>query len=138
MKENPFILSIETSCDETSAAITQGPKVLSNVISSQIQHEAYGGVIPELASRLHQQHILKVVEKSLKDASVEKKMLDAIAVTQGPGLMGALLVGNSFAKALAYGLNIPLILVLHMNAHVLANFLTDTHPFFPLICLTVS
>ncbi|MCI4670392.1 MAG: tRNA (adenosine(37)-N6)-threonylcarbamoyltransferase complex transferase subunit TsaD [Bacteroidia bacterium] len=138
MKENPLILSIESSCDETSAAVLEGEKVLSNIISSQVQHEEYGGVIPELASRLHQQHILKVVNKSLKVASKELNELDAIAVTDGPGLMGSLLVGNSFAKALSYGLGVPLIGVHHMKAHVLANFLTDNPPKFPFMCLTVS
>lgn len=116
----------------------EGKTVLSNVISSQVQHEEYGGVIPELASRLHQQHILKVVDKALKVASRGLGQLDAIAVTAGPGLMGALLVGNSFAKAMAYGLDIPLIGVHHMKAHVLANFLTENPPQFPFICLTVS
>ncbi len=138
MNQDSLILAIETSCDETSAAILQGPQVLANIISSQVQHEEYGGVIPELASRLHQQQIIRVVEEALKRASKQKKDLDAIAVTQGPGLLGALLVGNSFAKALSFGLDIPLIGVHHMQGHVLANFLTDNPPAFPFICLTVS
>jgi len=136
--QTPYILAIESSCDETAAAVMQGPHVKGNVISSQIEHEAYGGVIPELASRLHQQHIVPVVQQALREAGVTLQDLDGIAVTQGPGLLGALLVGHSFAKALAAGLDIPLLTVHHMQAHVLANFLTDTPPAFPFICLTVS
>ncbi|MEO0897028.1 MAG: tRNA (adenosine(37)-N6)-threonylcarbamoyltransferase complex transferase subunit TsaD [Bacteroidota bacterium] len=138
MEKESLLLAIETSCDETSAAILHGNRVLSNVVSSQLEHEDYGGVIPELASRLHQQHIVRIVEKSLKEAGTKKEDLDAIAFTQGPGLMGALLVGASFAKAMAFGLDIPLIGVNHMQAHVLANFLTENPPSFPFICLTVS
>jgi len=133
-----MLLAIESSCDETSAAVLQGRRVLSNVISSQLEHSDYGGVIPELASRLHQQQIIRVVDKALREAGVERKQLTAIAFTRGPGLMGALLVGTSFAKALAYGLGIPLVEVNHMQAHVLANFLLPHPPQFPFICLTVS
>lgn len=133
-----MLLAIESSCDETSAAVLQGPRVLSNVISSQLEHSDYGGVIPELASRLHQQQIIRVVDKALREAGVERTQLSAVAFTRGPGLMGALLVGTSFAKALAYGLDIPLVEVNHMQAHVLANFLLPDPPRFPFICLTVS
>jgi N6-L-threonylcarbamoyladenine synthase len=136
----PFamLLAIESSCDETSAAVLQGPRVRSNVISSQLEHRDYGGVIPELASRLHQQQIIRVIDKALREAKVERTQLSAVAFTRGPGLMGALLVGTSFAKALAYGLGIPLVEVNHMQAHVLANFLLPDPPQFPFICLTVS
>jgi N6-L-threonylcarbamoyladenine synthase len=133
-----MLLAIESSCDETSAAVLDGPQVLSNVISSQVQHSDYGGVIPELASRLHQQQIIRVVDQALAQAGVQREALTAVAFTRGPGLMGALLVGTSFAKALAYGLGLPLIEVNHMQAHVLANFLLPQPPQFPFICLTVS
>lgn len=133
-----LLLSIESSCDETAASILKNDQVLANVIASQIDHSEYGGVIPELASRLHQQSILKVIDSAFKQAGVKKEELDAIAFTQGPGLLGALLVGTSFAKAMAFGLGIPLIEVNHMQAHVLANFLSDSPPEFPFICLTVS
>jgi N6-L-threonylcarbamoyladenine synthase len=132
------ILGIESSCDETSAAVVREGTSLSNIISSQLQHQAYGGVIPELASRLHQQHIVKVVDEALEQAGVAKKDLNAIAVTEGPGLIGALLVGHGFAKAMAFALGIPLIAVDHLEAHVLANFLKPDPPRFPFICLTVS
>lgn len=132
------ILAIESSCDETSAAVLYDTEVRSNVISSQLDHSEYGGVIPELASRLHQQQIVRVVDKALRVADTDRSQLDAIAFTQGPGLMGALLVGTCFAKSLAYGLGIPLISVNHMRAHVLANFLLPEPPKFPFICLTVS
>jgi len=134
----PTILAIESSCDETSAAVIRDGKVLSNVISSQMQHSVYGGVIPELASRLHQQQIIAVTQASLAGAGVDKGVLDAVAFTRGPGLAGALLVGTCFAKAFALALGIPLIEVNHMQAHVLANFLSDTPPSFPFLCLTVS
>jgi len=134
----PYILAIESSCDETSAAILTDGKVKSNIISSQLQHSEYGGVIPELASRLHQQQIIRVVNQALKQAEVDKRQLDAVAFTRGPGLLGALLVGTCFAKAYAFGLGIPLIEVNHMQAHVLANFLNPQPPAFPFICLTVS
>ena len=133
-----IILAIESSCDETSAAVLAGSQLLSNIIATQLIHEQYGGVVPELASRAHQQHILPVVERALLDAKVQKSDLSAIAFTRGPGLLGSLLVGASFAKAFALGLNIPLVEVNHMQAHVLAHFLEDPKPPFPFLCLTVS
>lgn len=132
------ILAIESSCDETSAAVLANGHMLSNVIATQLIHEQYGGVVPELASRAHQQHILPVVERALADANLPKNALSAIAFTRGPGLLGSLLVGASFAKALALGLNIPLIEVNHMQAHVLAHFIDAPRPTFPFMCLTVS
>ncbi len=132
------ILAIESSCDETSAAVISNGQLRSNIVATQVIHQKYGGVVPELASRAHQQHILPVVEKALQDAKVSKKDLNAIAFTRGPGLLGALLVGASFAKALALGLNIPLIEVNHMQAHVLAHFIEEPCPAFPFLCLTVS
>jgi N6-L-threonylcarbamoyladenine synthase len=132
------ILAIESSCDETSAAIVQNGKVLNNIIATQSVHEKYGGVVPELASRAHQQHIVPVVEQALSDANISKKDLKAVAFTQGPGLLGALLVGSSFAKSLASALKIPLIGVNHMQAHILAHFIEDPKPNFPFLCLTVS
>lgn len=134
----PLILAIESSCDETSAAVIRDGKVLSNFISSQLQHSVYGGVIPELASRLHQQRVVAVTQAALTEAGVDKGELDAVAFTRGPGLAGALLVGTCFAKAFALALGIPLIEVNHMQAHVLANFLSETPPSFPFLCLTVS
>jgi N6-L-threonylcarbamoyladenine synthase len=137
-----IILAIESSCDETSAAVLVDSEMRSNVIATQLIHEQYGGVVPELASRAHQQHIWPVVERALADAKVTKRDLSAIAFTRGPGLLGSLLVGASFAKALALGLNIPLIEVNHMQAHVLAHFIDDpdrpAKPQFPFLCLTVS
>ncbi|MEM6263463.1 MAG: tRNA (adenosine(37)-N6)-threonylcarbamoyltransferase complex transferase subunit TsaD [Bacteroidota bacterium] len=135
---NPYILAIESSCDETSAAVSRGTEILSNVISSQLEHSKYGGVIPELASRLHQQHIVAVVQEALEQAKVDSHQLNAVAFTRGPGLLGALLVGTSFAKAYAFAKDIPLIEVNHMEAHVLANFIDPPLPAFPFICLTVS
>ncbi|GAB3792536.1 tRNA (adenosine(37)-N6)-threonylcarbamoyltransferase complex transferase subunit TsaD [Spirosoma humi] len=132
------ILAIESSCDETSAAVLANGHLLSNVIATQLIHEQYGGVVPELASRAHQQHILPVVERALADAKLPKNELSAIAFTRGPGLLGSLLVGTSFAKAMALGLNIPLIEVNHMQAHVLAHFIEAPRPAFPFLCLTVS
>jgi len=132
------ILAIESSCDETSASVIFNGKILSNVVATQLIHTQYGGVVPELASRAHQQHILPVVDKALNDAKVTKKDLDAIAFTKGPGLLGALLVGTSFAKSMALGLDIPLIEINHMQAHVLAHFIEDPKPSFPFLCLTVS
>ncbi|QKZ12514.1 tRNA (adenosine(37)-N6)-threonylcarbamoyltransferase complex transferase subunit TsaD [Spirosoma sp. KUDC1026] len=137
------ILAIESSCDETSAAVLANGQLLSNVIATQLIHEQYGGVVPELASRAHQQHILPVVERALADANIPKSDLSAIAFTRGPGLLGSLLVGTSFAKAMALGLQIPLIEVNHMQAHVLAHFIDEpgtsrTKPTFPFLCLTVS
>jgi len=132
------ILAIESSCDETSAAVISNGQLRSNIVATQVIHQKYGGVVPELASRAHQQHILPVVEKALEDAKVSKKDLNAIAFTRGPGLLGALLVGASFAKALALGLKVPLIEVHHMQAHVLAHFIEAPCPAFPFLCLTVS
>ncbi|GAB4002746.1 tRNA (adenosine(37)-N6)-threonylcarbamoyltransferase complex transferase subunit TsaD [Spirosoma daeguense] len=132
------ILAIESSCDETSAAVLADGHIRSNIIATQLIHEKYGGVVPELASRAHQQHILPVVERALQDAKLSKNDVNAVAFTRGPGLLGSLLVGASFAKALALGLNIPLIEVNHMQAHVLAHFLESPAPTFPFLCLTVS
>jgi len=134
----PIILAIESSCDDTSAAVISNGKILSNYISSQAIHSSYGGVVPELASRDHQKAIVYVVERALQDANIKKRELDAIAVTCGPGLLGALLVGVSFAKAMAQALDIPLIDVNHMQAHVLAHFIDDPTPQFPFLCMTVS
>lgn len=133
-----IILGIESSCDETSAAISIEGKIYSNFIANQIVHEKFGGVIPELASRAHQQHIVPVVHQALAEANIKKEDLDAIAFTRGPGLLGSLLVGTSFAKAFALSLNIPLIDVNHMQAHILAHFIEDPKPSFPFLCLTVS
>jgi N6-L-threonylcarbamoyladenine synthase len=140
-KKTIHILSIESSCDDTSAAILENDKVLSNVVANQEIHAAYGGVVPELASRAHQQNIVPVVDQALKQAGIDKKDLDAIAFTQGPGLMGSLLVGTSFAKSLSIGLHIPLLAINHMQAHVLAHFIADktqNPPPFPFLCLTIS
>jgi N6-L-threonylcarbamoyladenine synthase len=135
---SPIILAIESSCDETSASVIRNGKVLNNIIASQTVHQIYGGVVPELASRAHQQNILTVVDQAIKDAVLTLDKLDAIAFTRGPGLMGSLLVGVSFAKGMAIGLNIPLIEVNHMQAHVLSHFIEEPHPSFPFLCLTVS
>ena len=139
---NEYILGIESSCDDTSAAVLQGTCVLSNVIASQKVHEKYGGVVPELASRAHQQNIIPVIDTALKEAKINKNQLSAIAFTRGPGLLGSLLVGTSFSKAFAQTLNIPMVEIDHMNAHILVHFATDaTHtevPEFPFLCLTVS
>jgi N6-L-threonylcarbamoyladenine synthase len=132
------ILAIESSCDESSAAVISNGKLRSNVVATQLIHQQWGGVVPELASRAHQQHIVPVVEQALTDAKVSKSDLNAIAFTRGPGLLGALLVGTSFAKALALGLGVPLIDVHHMQAHVLAHFIEEPAPSFPFLCLTVS
>ena len=132
------ILAIESSCDETSASIIVNGKVLNNIVATQSVHEKYGGVVPELASRAHQENLIPVVHEALSTAGISKKELSAIAVTRGPGLMGSLLVGVSFAKAFAKALDIPLIDVNHMQAHVLAHFITEPRPNFPFICLTVS
>lgn len=132
------ILAIESSCDETSAAVIHNSKILANVVASQQVHEQWGGVVPELASRAHQQNIIPVVHKALQDANITKKELDAVAFTRGPGLLGALLVGASFAKSFALGLGVPLIDVNHMQAHILAHFIDDPKPPFPFLCLTVS
>ena len=138
-----IILGIESSCDDTSAAVIKDGYLLSNVVSSQAVHEAYGGVVPELASRAHQQNIVPVVHEALKRAGVTKEELSAVAFTRGPGLMGSLLVGVSFAKGFASSLNIPLIDVNHLNGHVLAHFIKaegeeNRQPNFPFLCLLVS
>lgn len=132
------ILAIESSCDETSVAVCRDGIILSNIIAGQAVHEQYGGVVPELASRAHMQNILPVTDAALKKAGCRLEDLSAIAYTQAPGLIGALLVGGSFAKSLSLGLNIPLIGVHHMQAHVLANLIEEPRPEFPFICLTVS
>jgi N6-L-threonylcarbamoyladenine synthase len=134
----PVILAIESSCDDTSAAVCVDGAVLSNVIANQAIHEAYGGVVPELASRVHQQNIVPAVQQALLNAKVNKNDIDAVAFTRGPGLLGSLLVGVSFAKAFALANNLPLIEVNHMQAHVLAHFIADKKPSFPFLCLTVS
>jgi N6-L-threonylcarbamoyladenine synthase len=133
-----IILAIESSCDETSASVIVNGKVLNNIIATQAMHQKYGGVVPELASRAHQQNIVAVVKESMEDAHVHPTDLDAIAFTRGPGLLGSLLVGTSFAKGLALALDKPLIEVNHMQAHVLAHFIDDPQPAFPFLCLTVS
>lgn len=134
----PVILAIESSCDETAAAICNNGRILSNIIATQKVHEQYGGVVPELASRAHMQNILPVADKALSDAHTTLQQVDAIAFTQAPGLIGALLVGAGFAKSLALALHKPLIAVHHMQAHVLANLIDDPKPTFPFLCLTVS
>lgn len=133
-----IILGIESSCDETSAAICIDGVIYANVIATQEMHAAFGGVVPELASRAHQQNIVPVVEQALAEAKIGKKDLDAVAFTRGPGLLGSLLVGTSFAKGLALALDIPLIDINHMQAHILAHFIEDPKPSFPFLCLTVS
>ena len=133
-----IILGIESSCDETSASICIDGKVMNNIIATQSIHEEYGGVVPELASRAHQKNIILVVESALRGAEVKFSDLSAIAVTQGPGLLGALMVGYSYAKSLAFALEIPIINVNHMKAHILAHFIETPTPIFPFICLTVS
>ncbi|MGN7206043.1 tRNA (adenosine(37)-N6)-threonylcarbamoyltransferase complex transferase subunit TsaD [Pedobacter sp. SAFR-022] len=133
-----IILAIESSCDETSVAVCNNGKITSNVIANQTIHQNYGGVIPELASRVHQQNIVPVIHQALLDAQVDKKDIDTVAFTQGPGLLGALLVGVSFAKSFALALDVPLISVNHMQAHILAHFIDDPKPAFPFLCLTVS
>ena len=154
----PVILAIESSCDETCAAVIKNGKILANIIATQSVHKQYGGVVPELASRAHQQNIIPVVSQALQKAKISKNQLNAVAFTRGPGLLGPLLVGTSFAKAFALGLDIPLIEVDHMVAHILANFIPDANlritdanirmnanntnenrnPKFPFLCLTVS
>lgn len=140
-KKTIHILSIESSCDDTGAAVLENNRVLSNIIAGQKIHAAYGGVVPELASRAHQQNIVPVVDQALKKAGIDKTQLKAIAFTQGPGLMGSLLVGTSFAKSLSLALEIPLIPVNHMQAHVLAHFIDEAsqnEPPFPFLCMTIS
>ena len=141
MKQQPYILAIESSCDDTSAAVLHGNRLMSNIVASQKVHEEYGGVVPELASRAHQQNIVPTVNHALKVANIKPQELDAIAFTNGPGLMGSLLVGTSFAKSLSLALDIPLIPVHHMHAHILAHLIDGAHEApitFPFLCLTVS
>ena len=142
MEKRTVILAIESSCDDTSSAVIVDGILRSNVIASQKVHEEYGGVVPELASRAHQQNILPVVDTALKRAGVTKNDISAVAFTRGPGLLGSLLVGTSFAKGLALSLNVPLIDVNHLQGHVLAHFVEDgtglKHPSFPFLCLLVS
>jgi N6-L-threonylcarbamoyladenine synthase len=139
--KNIYILGIESSCDDTAAAVINNGVVLSNVVATQKIHEAYGGVVPELASRAHQQNIVPVVHEALRIANIDKKDVSAIAFTQGPGLMGSLLVGSSFSKSFSMGMDIPLIGVNHMQAHILAHFIKAEEqraPSFPFIALTIS
>ena len=140
MSKKTIILGIESSCDDTSAAILEDKKILSNVISNQEIHQQYGGVVPELASRAHQQNIIPVVDTAIKKANIKKEDIDAVAFTNGPGLLGSLLVGSSFAKSFAIGMQIPLISINHMQAHILAHFINEGKevPNFPFLCLTVS
>ncbi len=134
----PNILAIESSCDDTAAAVIQNGHILSNIVANQEVHQKWGGVVPELASRAHMANIVPTVDLALKKAGVQKQDLHAIAFTQGPGLLGSLLVGTCFAKSLAQSLGIPLIPVNHMKAHILAHFIEDPKPSFPFLCLTVS
>ena len=140
--DTPLILAIESSCDDTSAALLRGDRILSNVIASQKVHEQYGGVVPELASRAHQQNIVPVVDAAIRNAGVDKSQINAVAFTRGPGLLGSLMVGVSFAKSFAQALSIPLIEVNHLQAHVLSHFIKESDdspvPQFPFICLLVS
>ncbi len=139
--KTPIILGIESSCDDTSAAVIQGRQILSNIVATQKVHQNYGGVVPELASRAHQQNIVPVVQQAIHQANINKKDINAIAFTRGPGLLGSLLVGTSFAKSLSMSLDIPLIEVNHMQAHILAHFIEDADKSpidFPFLCLTVS
>lgn len=140
-KSDVYLLAIESSCDDTAAAVLHNDKVLSNVVARQSIHEEYGGVVPELASRAHQQNIVPVIDVALKKANIDKSQLNAIAFTQGPGLMGSLLVGTSFAKSLSMALDVPLIAVNHMHAHILAHFIDEEgfdKPEFPFLALTIS
>jgi N6-L-threonylcarbamoyladenine synthase len=137
-KSNPVILAIETSCDETAAAVISNGKIASNVVATQAVHAQYGGIVPELASRAHQQHLVPVVRQAMQQANIAQAELDAVAFTQGPGLLGALLVGTAFAKSVAFALDIPLIAIHHMRAHILANFIEEPYPTFPLLGLTAS
>ena len=140
-RKHTTILGIESSCDDTSAAILYGKKILSNCVATQKIHQKYGGVVPELASRAHQEHIIPVIQEALRVADIELKDIDAVACTRGPGLMGSLVVGVSFAKALSLSLKKPLLEVNHMKAHILAHFIENKDtatPEFPFLCLTVS
>jgi len=139
--QNIYILGIESSCDDTAAAVLHNGKILSNIVATQEVHQKYGGVVPELASRAHQQNIVPVIHQALASANIDKKDVSAIAFTRGPGLMGSLLVGTSFAKSLSLGLGIPLIEVNHMQAHILAHFIEEDgfkKPEFPFLALTIS
>lgn len=139
--QNIYILGIESSCDDTAAAVLHNGKILSNIVATQEVHKQYGGVVPELASRAHQQNIVPVIHQALASANIGKKDVSAIAFTRGPGLMGSLLVGTSFAKSLSLGLGIPLIEVNHMQAHILAHFIEENgfkKPEFPFLALTIS
>ena len=140
MSKKTLILGIESSCDDTSASILEDKKVLSNVVANQVIHQLYGGVVPELASRAHQKNIIPVVDTAIKKANIKKEDIDAVAFTNGPGLLGSLLVGSSFAKSFAMGMQIPLISINHMQAHILAHFIHEGKevPNFPFLCLTVS
>jgi len=137
-KAPTYILAIESSCDDTSAAVWDGEKILSNITATQEVHRKYGGVVPEVASRAHQVHIVPTVDQALQQAGIRKEEVHAIAFTRGPGLMGSLMVGVSFAKGFALSRNIPMVEVNHMKGHVLAHFLEDPKPDFPFLCLTVS
>jgi N6-L-threonylcarbamoyladenine synthase len=144
-KASVYILGIESSCDDTSAAVIQDERILSNIVANQEVHRLYGGVVPELASRSHQEHIVPVVQAALTQANIQKDQLSAIAFTRGPGLLGSLLVGTSFAKGLSLSLGIPLIDVHHMHAHIMAHWIEGSNsvphgypPQFPFLCLTVS
>ena len=139
--QNIYILGIESSCDDTAAAVLHNGRILSNVVATQEIHQKYGGVVPELASRAHQQNIVPVIHEALKQAGIDKKQLSAIAFTRGPGLMGSLLVGTSFAKSMALALDIPLLDINHMQAHILAHFIEEEgfqKPQFPFLALTIS
>lgn len=138
LKSDTIILAIESSCDDTAAAVIKNGKICSNIVAGQEVHEKYGGVIPELASRAHQQNIIPVIDQALKVADISRSELSAIAYTQGPGLLGSLLVGSSFAKAFAMSLQLPLIGVNHLQAHVLAHFIENPELEFPFLCLLVS
>ena len=143
MSKKIIILGIESSCDDTSAAIISDGYILSNIIANQKVHEKYGGVVPELASREHQKNIIPVVDAAIKEAGIKKEDISAVSFTQGPGLLGSLLVGSSFAKSFALGLDIPLIAVNHMKGHIMAHFIKNKgeenkQPNFPFLCLTVS
>ncbi len=135
---NPTILGIESSCDDTAAAVLQGTNIVSSVISSQLVHQQYGGVVPELASRDHQRLIVPVVDQALSEAGIDKRDVDVVAVTYGPGLAGSLLVGINFAKALSLGLDVPLVGVNHLEGHIYSVFLDEQVPAFPYLCLVVS
>ncbi len=139
--QNIYILAIESSCDDTAAAVLKNDTLLSNIVATQEVHQKYGGVVPELASRAHQQNIVPVIHQAIDEANIDKKDISAIAFTKGPGLMGSLLVGTSFAKSLSMGLNVPLIEVNHMQAHILAHFISEENfkkPGFPFLALTIS